>query len=184
MTELDTAPRVWVGCLACYNNGRLVGEWVDATAAEDYVPCRRSDFGAPHEEWWVMDHEYFDGLLTGECSPMEATRLAGLIDHIEDDGRVPVIAFAEWCSNQHIDSPTEDDYAAAADKHQGVFESREDWAWHALDDQLDGLPEWMENYQGEVVRAWLHNVEQGGEMEFIEVPVVDSWATNVAVFTA
>ena len=29
------APRVWVGCLACYNSGRLVGVWVDAASAED-----------------------------------------------------------------------------------------------------------------------------------------------------
>ena len=29
-TNTDTTPRAWIGCLACYNDGRLVGDWVDA----------------------------------------------------------------------------------------------------------------------------------------------------------
>jgi hypothetical protein len=28
MTTTET-PRVWIGCLASYNAGRLIGEWVD-----------------------------------------------------------------------------------------------------------------------------------------------------------
>ena len=31
-TNTDTRPRAWIGCLACYNNARLVGEWFDAEA--------------------------------------------------------------------------------------------------------------------------------------------------------
>lgn len=31
----DTTPRVWVACLNCYNNGRLVGQWIDCTDLED-----------------------------------------------------------------------------------------------------------------------------------------------------
>src|SRR3954463_11580572 len=32
-TDMNTTetPRVWIACLASYNAGRLVGEWVDAT---------------------------------------------------------------------------------------------------------------------------------------------------------
>lgn len=29
-TTEDTTARIWVGCLACHNAGRLVGEWFDA----------------------------------------------------------------------------------------------------------------------------------------------------------
>ena len=28
-------PRVWIGCLACYNEGNLVGDWFDADVADD-----------------------------------------------------------------------------------------------------------------------------------------------------
>lgn len=34
-TNTDTTPRAWIGCLACYNNARLVGEWFDAEAADE-----------------------------------------------------------------------------------------------------------------------------------------------------
>lgn len=61
---------VWVGCLACYNNGRLVGEW--AAGAE--APLTDAAFielvgrraltasghfkdSVPHEELWVFDDE-------------------------------------------------------------------------------------------------------------------------------
>ena len=33
-TNTDTTPRAWIGCLACYNNARLVGEWFDAETAD------------------------------------------------------------------------------------------------------------------------------------------------------
>lgn len=35
ITTTDTTPRVWIGCLACYNTGRLVGDWHDAIGAAD-----------------------------------------------------------------------------------------------------------------------------------------------------
>lgn len=181
-TTTETTPNVWVGCLACYNSGRLTGEWVDAREAADYVPCTRTEFGSPHEEWWVMDHENFDGLLTGECSPQAAQDLAELIDAVEE--LMPVAAFAAWCSNQWVD-PQEADLGEVAGRFSGVFESRREWAWQALEDRLAGLPEWTQSHHGAIVDSWLHDVEQGGEVEFLEVPAdPDSWAVDVAVFHA
>lgn len=87
MTETVTVPRAWVGCLACYNDGRLVGEWVDAVDADTFTPCQRPD----HVEWWVMDHE---GLpITGECSPMEATRWAVWLSEVVEWQRGAVLAW-------------------------------------------------------------------------------------------
>lgn len=31
-------PRVWIGCLACYNGGRLEGAWLDAEDGPGFVP--------------------------------------------------------------------------------------------------------------------------------------------------
>lgn len=180
-TTTDTAPHAWVGCLACYNDGRLVGDWVDAREAADYVPCTRTDFGAPHEEWWVFDFEGFDEFLTGECSPDHAQKLAELIDRIEDDGRMAPSVFARWCDNQHQD-PFEVDLEHVADRFAGVFESRREWADSFLSDQLAELPEWTRSHHGAIVRSWLHDVEQGGEMEFLEVTGYS--AIDVAVFHA
>ena len=70
-------PRAWVGCLACYNDGRLVGEWVDAVDAESFIPCERTG----HEEWWVFDTEFLPG---GEMSPRDATAWGEQLADIED----------------------------------------------------------------------------------------------------
>lgn len=88
-TVTDTPMRAWVGCLACYNEGRLVGEWVEAVDADTFTPCQRAD----HEEWWVMDHE---GLpISGECSPTEATRWAEWLSEVEEWQRGAVLAWVD-----------------------------------------------------------------------------------------
>lgn len=47
-TSTDTTPRVWVGCLACYNAGRLVGDWHDASDADEVTySCSRPPLPAP-----------------------------------------------------------------------------------------------------------------------------------------
>ena len=115
---------MWVGCLACYNDGSLVGDWVDATEAGEHVPCQRSDLGSPHEEWWVMDFENFGGFLTRECSPMEAQRIAEAIAAIRADGIDPdaVAAWADWVGENvtEWDAPTAE---AFADAYMGEWPS-------------------------------------------------------------
>lgn len=105
-TVTDTAPRAWVGCLACYNDGRLVGEWVDAEDAA--VSVADPDWclavhgpaiaaGEPvsdHEEWWVMDHEGLP-MIDGECSPLEATRWADWLSEVEEWQRGAVLAWVD-----------------------------------------------------------------------------------------
>lgn len=35
MFDMTHTPRIYVACLASYNNGRMHGEWIDATADAD-----------------------------------------------------------------------------------------------------------------------------------------------------
>ncbi|MFE2104333.1 antirestriction protein ArdA [Kitasatospora sp. NPDC059463] len=88
-------PRVWIGCLACYNDGRLTGEWYDADTADLVTPEDLHPGGTDHEELWVMDHDGFLGLLDGECSPSEAAALAEVLAEIPSFERQP---FAAWFS--------------------------------------------------------------------------------------
>lgn len=93
-TTTDTTPRVWIGCLACYNAGRLIGEWFPAVDAGDVTTYdvhgahSRAD---SHDELWVMDHEYLP--ITGECSPAEAAAWAELLDSVDEWQRD---AFRAW----------------------------------------------------------------------------------------
>lgn len=95
MTTLtDTTPRVWIGCLECYNAGELVGDWFDAvnagqvtTSALHHRPIRPGT----HEELWCLDHENLP--ITGECSPQEAAELARLVDEVLEDERQALMAW-------------------------------------------------------------------------------------------
>jgi antirestriction protein len=166
----DETPRAWVGCLACYNGGELVGAWVDGTDAEEYVPaghyirCLRCGAGeqilelsgcaadvvngdeqrghyrgitgpdgSPHEEQWVMDFEGYAGLLKGECSPSEASKLARAIEDIRADSH-PVEAVAAWLANtgetlEEWDGPTREAFEEAyAGEHESGAAFAEDHA--------------------------------------------------------
>lgn len=71
---LDSTLRAWVGCLHCYNSGRLVGEWFDAVDADGVTlaDVHRSAGGSRDgcEELWCIDHENLP--VRGEMSPHEA----------------------------------------------------------------------------------------------------------------
>ena len=139
----DTTPRVWVGCLACYNDGTLRGEWVDASEAGDFVPCE----GRGHEEWWCFDHEGFSGLLSGECSPMEAQRLAEVLEGVT----MPPEAFAAFVGNMGHSYAAQDWDAtqeAADDAYAGEWDSLADYAEELFQDTAasrevaDSLDSW------------------------------------------
>lgn len=114
-------PRAWVGCLACYNGGGLVGEWVAATEAEDYEPCPRVD----HEEYWVFDHE--DLLIESECSPTAASERARELAAIPD--YIPADAIRAYVDN--------DDSACLSeleDRYMGEYESDIDFTQSRLEE--------------------------------------------------
>lgn len=89
MATMTETPRVWVGCLACYNSGALVGEWVDAVDAAEFVPCQRTG----HEEWWCLDTDNMP--VDGEMSPADATRYAEAAAEID----APMAAVRAYVAN-------------------------------------------------------------------------------------
>ena len=120
----DNKFRVWVGCLACYNEGRLVGEWFDA---ED-CPQDEDEFNEavpghkkirqlnPHEELWVFDHE--NSPVSGEYSPMAARQYAEWLEDLDDDQRE---AFDAYLSGFGIDFD-EDAVGKFQDAYIGRYE--------------------------------------------------------------
>lgn len=106
---ITETPRAWVGCLSCYNSGALVGTWIDGWAANDLELAGLAkvetvgDYTAPRcvrcfgDEFWVMDHENFGGLIKGECSPAEAAAAAEFIADLERENIETAAAIA-WLS--------------------------------------------------------------------------------------
>lgn len=121
----DTDRKVWVGCLACYNDGRLMGAWFDAadvgelTSGELHeandpnrhdLKDQREGYGE-HEEIWCFDIEGF-GHWNTEMSPSEAFRKDEEIARVVDATGAPaaaVLAWAERTGNDDL-SCFEDDW--------------------------------------------------------------------------
>lgn len=132
-TATDTEPRTWVGCLACYNAGSLLGKWVDGSeAGEVDSALLHNNPQTTHDELWVFDHEGYGGLISGECSPAEAQRLAEVLEEVNDPE-----AFAAYAEHVGAEYATPDGFEEA---FQGEYRSEEDFAQELAED-LGVVPE-------------------------------------------
>ena len=168
MTDYE-APRVWVGCLACYNAGDLVGRWLDAD--DDRV----GDLAYIHgdspitdcEELWVMDTAGFGPWLTGECSPWEAAKVAAVMAEVAAGG-VDVSLVAEWAdSSGALGDLIEAGWAGGfadrfADEYQGEWESRADYAAYFTRECGQCIPPSIEPYVD--YDAMGRDLELGGDI--------------------
>lgn len=147
--KLQSEPRVWIGCLACYNNGHLVGDWFDAAVADEVTVADVHGAVPPqgvHEEIWVFDTDSMPGPAE-EMSPHEATqraqRLAELPEHERD-------AFAAWwASGNHVEDheglPL---YADFEERFCGAWDSFREYAEHLADEigLLNEVPDEVARY--------------------------------------
>ena len=176
-------PRVWVGCISCYNGGHLVGSWFDAEDAPeemngDYgwsrvirkaphnVPLPVSHFKESHEELWVFGFEGFHGLLTSECSPSEAKKLAEVLDSIDSDR---VDAFRAYVSDHLGPSYASEDWDGAVsqfeDAYAGEWDSGADYAQELAEDLSGASSEQFSEWPYSCIdweRAW-RDLEMGGD---------------------
>lgn len=164
-------PQAWIGCLGCYKAGRLVGDWFDAedcpTEMDDFeragsVFLPWVHFAEVHEELWVFDHEGFGGVLTGECVPAEAQRLARLIAQANDRG-IPTEALAYWLSDGHDTDDEDEVLDNLQDAYCGQWGSGADYAQELAED-IGAVPQggaWP-TYCIDWERAW-RELEYGGD---------------------
>jgi len=153
-------PRVWVGSLAGYNAGRLVGAWVDLTnksAAEVWDEAR--ELMRPQIAGWMTEAEAFDectcmdtdnlaGLVHGECSIEEAVAAAELIGSLPS--WVPLSAVTAYVLIYSDLSIGVKDFSLSEfeDAYRGEYSSEQDYAEQLIDDtgMLDAMPENLRNY--------------------------------------
>lgn len=148
--------QAWVGCLACYNGGRLNGEWLTADEAAGplaltapklarvgyygngpagsgaaFDQCRRC--GA--DEWWCFDLEGVPAAFVGEMSPVAFAELGQVLDDLDDDERA---AFGAWCSMTG-NGPAE--VAEFREEFQGVWSSEAEYAEDLAEESGDVRPD-------------------------------------------
>ncbi|WP_246360083.1 antirestriction protein ArdA [Nocardioides massiliensis] len=166
--------RVWIGCLACYNDGRLVGDWFPAIEAGEVTTeqlhtgdirvdaagnvINGDGWDSPHEELWVMDHE---GLpIKGECSPATAQAIAETCEAIEADG-YSVDAVRAWCEYVGEDFPAEWDKPTREsfeDAYAGSWASFREYADECAGEMLDAetADYRHRSLTGEQAKLWSH----------------------------
>ena len=134
----STAPRVWIGCLSCYNAGRLVGDWHDAEDAAEVTPEDVHGGPTTHEELWCLDIEGFPR-GTGEMYPSTAAAWGDLYGEVGETQWDALLVWVETgCYIADADDlPSTSDFE---ERYCGCWDSERDYA-----DQLaDDLGVWAE----------------------------------------
>jgi antirestriction protein len=128
---MSSTPRIYVACLAAYNNGRLHGEWIDADQSADelHEDVRQMLAASPEpgaEEWAIHDYEGFGELRLSEWESFERVSViaAGIAEHGE--------AFASWLSYDESQDAT--DMQAFEDAYRGEWDSLRAYAENFADE--------------------------------------------------
>ncbi len=161
MQELH--PRIYLRCLAAYNNGQLHGAWIDADQSADAIheEIRAMLAASPipgAEEWAIHDYEDFGGIALSEYEPIDrvAEIAALLVEHGD--------AFAAWYSYD----PSAD-VSDFRDAYRGEYDSEEAYAEEFIDDvgMLDSIPENLrfyfdcERFARDMFMSDMHSVRSG-----------------------
>ncbi|PIN52684.1 antirestriction protein [Trueperella pyogenes] len=135
-----------MGCLACYNAGRLVGDWFDAEAADEVTPEDLHDHPTSHEELWVFDLEGFPR-GAGEMSPSAAALWGELCEEV---GEMRWDALLAWVETGCYVADS-DDLPCVSDFEErfcGCWNSESDYSAHLADELgiWDEIPEHLHSY--------------------------------------
>ena len=143
------APRVWIGCLHCYNSGHLIGEWFDAATADEVTTYdvhgahSRED---SHDELWVFDYENIP--VRGEMDPSEAAEWGRVYTEVGPEHWPALCAWVEsgdYVAEGTGDLPSVSDFE---ERYCGAWENFREYAENLADDigLLDGVPEEIARY--------------------------------------
>ncbi|ANV88901.1 antirestriction protein ArdA [Picosynechococcus sp. PCC 7117] len=143
MLTLTDTPRIYVACLAAYNNGFLHGAWIDADQdAEDirkevremlktFPAWKLSDIC---EEWAIHDYDNFGNIHLSEWEDFET--VSALAQAIANHGPA-FAAFYGTARYGDVASTVE----AFEDAYQGIYDDKEDFVYSQLED-LGTLDAW------------------------------------------
>ena len=154
-------PRVYVACLAAYNNGHLHGAWIDADQDTDDLwtainAVLKSSPIPGAEEWAVHDHEYMGNL--GEFPGVEKISEVGqaVAEHgeaylawltISDDGEDVgdfQDQFVGTADSEREYAESYVDECGLAGIAPGVYEMKDDWTGRSKINVLEALESYID----------------------------------------
>ena len=145
-TTTGSTPRVWIGCLACYNAGRLVGDWHHANDADEVTTADVHGHASSHEELWCFDIENIP--VRREMSPGEAAEWGRVFAEVDEHQRAALyawVASGDYVFESTGDLPSTSDFE---ERYAGLWDSFDDYARQLADDigLLSDVPEVIATY--------------------------------------
>lgn len=138
---MKPSPRIYVACLAAYNNGKLHGAWIDADQEIEDIwteieTMLQTSPESDAEEWAIHDYEDFCGLELSESENVD--RVSALGQMIAKHGA----AFALYAAHKGITAATEEQFL---EDYCGESDSEEDYAETYFCENNE-IPDYLEMY--------------------------------------
>lgn len=135
-------PRIYVACLAAYNNGYLHGRWIDA--AQDawaiYDDVRAMLAASPiaeAEEWAIHDYEGFGNVRISEYAGF--AYVSELASFVAEHGELGLSLL------EHYSGEIEEAREALEDRYIGTYSSLADYAQEVTEDLIT-IPQTLAYY--------------------------------------
>ncbi|AQQ05396.1 antirestriction protein [Roseibium algicola] len=155
-------PRIYVACLAAYNNGCLHGQWIRAEQETEDIQAEISEMlkGSPildAEEWAIHDYEGFEGAEISEYASIKS--VAELAAFVCEHGSLGGKLLQHFCGDIEQAEGAFENYA-------GLYSSLADYAQALIEETIE-IPERLANYID--YEAIARDMELGGEVFTIEL---------------
>jgi len=155
-------PRIYVACLAAYNNGWLHGSWIDVEVDADVVRDQvramlAASPAAGAEEYAIHDYEGFGAVAPGEYAGLDwVVEIAGFLRERGELGGLVL---------EHVGGDLEAAKTALDEQYRGQFASLAD-CFQELTEETVTIPEALRLYID--WEAMGHDAVLGGEVFTIE----------------
>jgi antirestriction protein len=154
--------RIYVACLAAYNNGRLHGAWIDVGTDEwaiwDGIQAMlKASPIAGAEEWAIHDYEGFEGIRIGENIGIDT--LVQIAAFLAEHGTVGAEVLTYYGGD------LDEARAAMEDRHLGRFTSLADYVQEVTEETMI-IPQALKYYID--WQAMARDAEINGDVFVIE----------------
>jgi antirestriction protein len=161
--KTNLQPRIYVACLAAYNNGYLQGAWIDAAQEpwsiyDDVKAMLAASPIGGAEEWAIHDYEGFGGVRIEEYSGFD--HVSALASFIAEHGEVGA-ALLDYYSGD-----LEEAKEAITDRYMGEHSSLADYV-QELTEETTPIPHALRYYID--YRAMARDAELNGELFTVSI---------------
>jgi antirestriction protein len=148
-------PKIYVACLAAYNNGYLHGEWIYADQEVDdlYAEIKKILASSPipdSEEWAIHDYEDFGDVLVNEYTGLET--VSALANFVIEHDEVGAAVLA------HVNGDIDEANRLLEECYHGEYDSEEDFT-ESFAEETMVIPEHLSYYidYEKMARDWFIN---------------------------